>query len=74
MSCVCWVTSRVDPRTERINLSTVYKQRDKSVPRKHHADYTDRAAGVQQKQETYIEWSTALNIHNGRRPITYVFK
>ena len=41
--------------------STVYEQRDKSLPKKHHAQILEiEPTGVQLKPETYIEWSRAL--------------
>ena len=36
------------------------EQRDKSVPRKHHADYSDRAKWDRTKTRTDIEWYIAL--------------
>ena len=43
--------------------STVYEQRDTSVPRMHHADYRDKGnwGSLQLTPETYIERSIALS-------------
>ena len=43
-------------------MTTVYEQRDTSVPRKHHAEI--EATGLQVKPETYAEWLIALNVND----------